>query len=300
MRASGIDSIPRQSNGGPYTYSGTRGFIEALGFEVVVGRSFDETEYLVGGAPVVMVSELFAGVIWPDRNPLNECVLPQDGSTGLDGPEPCRPVVGVYRDLAVRSVADDAPLSVAWPSPPAASARNGIVLRAQNDPSELVSVIRWRVLELSSDVRFVHIEPISDRVDRMVAPWRLGATMFTAFGVLALLLAAVGLYSTLAFTVAERRREIGIRAALGAARGDLVRMVTARAARIVAAGLAIGGAVALLGGRFLDDVLFGVTATDPLVYGWVFGTLAFAAALAATLPAVRATSISPVTAIRSE
>ena len=88
-------------------YSGTRGFIEALGIHVTSGRSFDDREWVAGGPPVVMVSESFAGTIWPDHDPLGECVQLQDGTGSLEGPEPCRPVVGVYRDLAVRGLNDN-------------------------------------------------------------------------------------------------------------------------------------------------------------------------------------------------
>ena len=299
LRASGVDSIPRQPGGGPYAYSGTLGFMDALGVQITSGRSFDEAEFAVGGEAVVMVSESFVGVVWPDRDPLGECVRLQEGSTGLDGPEPCRPVIGVYQDVAVRGIDDEAPVSVAFPTP-LADRSNGVVARVEGDPGSFVPVIRRRLLDMSADIRFVNIEPIANRVDRLIAPWRLGATMFSVFGALALTLSAVGLYSMLAFAVAEKRREIGIRAALGATRGNLVRFVAARAGLVVGLGLGIGGAVALAAGRWLNGVLFGVTASDPGVFGWTIVTLSVTAVLASILPTVRATSISPLTAIRSE
>ncbi len=134
----------------------------------------------------------------------------------------------------------------------------------------------------------------------MRRPWRVGAAVFSAFGVLALVVASLGLYSVLSFAVARRSREIGIRAALGAQRRDLVAMVVTRAARLVGAGLVIGIGVAVLTGRFMETVLFGVPTVNPAVFGVVAVVLIAAGLLAAWVPARKATAIDPVRAMAAE
>jgi len=124
--------------------------------------------------------------------------------------------------------------------------------------------------------------------------------MFSAFGVLALLVASLGLYSALAFDVARRKRELGIRAALGARRQDLIRMIMRQAFRLVIGGLVAGAAVVVVAGRILDSVLFGVTAKDPMVFGLVAATLLGAGLFAALVPAWNATTIDPAATMQAD
>ena len=140
----------------------------------------------------------------------------------------------------------------------------------------------------------------ADRFGTLLGPWRMGSTMFTAFGVLALMVAAVGLYSLLAFAVAQRRRELGIRAALGAKRRDLIGLVMHQAARFVGSGLLLGMIAALAASRYMDGMLFGVKAGDVTVYAAVMLTLIACGTLAALVPAWRATSVQPTTAMEAE
>ena len=141
---------------------------------------------------------------------------------------------------------------------------------------------------------------MADRYDELLEPWRLGATMFAVFGLLALVVAIVGLYAILAFAVAQRRRELGIRSALGARGTDLIWLVMRQAGAFVAAGLLIGTALAAAAGRFIEGLLFNVQTGDPLVYSFVTIVLS-AAGLAASLgPAWRATSVNPASALQAE
>jgi ABC-type antimicrobial peptide transport system permease subunit len=165
---------------------------------------------------------------------------------------------------------------------------------------ELAPSIRDRLTGLSSDIRYLQVIPMASRIEAMRGPWRVGATLFSAFGILALLVASMGVYSVLSFAVARRRREIGIRSALGAQRRDLMVMVVSRAAWLVGAGLTAGLAVALLTGRFLESVLFGVPTVNPTVFGLVAVVLIAAGLVAAWLPARKATAIDPVGAMAVE
>lgn len=300
MRASRIDSIPRVLQGGPYIYSGTEGYVETAGLRVIQGRAFDPADYTTGAAVALMVSRSFAEGVWPGLDPLQECVFLEWGPVELEGPEPCRPVVGVYEDLMVRSLADKGLWSVTWPIPLETEGLFGILVRVDGDATELVEPIRSRLAALSSDIRFVHVISMTSRIESMRRPWRVGATLFSAFGILALLLASLGLYSVLSFAVARGSREIGIRSALGAQRRNLVAMVVTRAARLVGVGLVIGLGVALVTGRFMEAVLFGVPTVNPTVFGVVAIVLTAAGLLAAWAPAWKATAIDPVGAIAAE
>lgn len=299
LRASSTDSFPTVPEGGPYTYAGTEGFVETAGLRVVRGRTFEPSEYDLGAAPAVMVSRSLAEGVWPGMDPLDECIVLREGPVELGGPEPCRPVVGVYEDIK-RSITDRTSWSVLWPHPVEAGGLRGMLLRASGDPAALAGAVRERVAAVSSEIRYVHVVPMNGRTDAWRGPWRMGATLFSIFGALALAVAALGLYSVLAFSVARRRREIGIRAALGARRSNLAVMVVGRAARLIAMGLILGILVALVAGRFLEAVLFGVPTVSVPVFGAVVVLLGSVGLLAACVPAWRAIAVDPVGAIAAE
>ena len=137
-------------------------------------------------------------------------------------------------------------------------------------------------------------------VDPEVRSWTLGATMFSAFGVLALVIAAVGLYSVVGYDVAQRTAELGVRAALGARTGDLLRLVVGQGARVTLVGVAVGLLAALVATRWIEPLLFDVSPRDPLVLGSVAATLLVIAALASLVPASRAARVDPAVALRAE
>jgi putative ABC transport system permease protein len=292
-----IDDLP---DGGPFLYQGTPEFFETLGVTIVRGRSFLADEYRTGAEPVGMVSDTFAKTVWPDRDPIGQCFEMAASYAGKIPPQPCRRVVGVFRDFARVGLADKGTISVAVATRPGRTSPQALVARFDGDPQTVVPLVRQAIVGLSSDIRFVQAEAMSERVDELLEPWKLGATMFLVFGGLALLVAAVGLYSLLAFGVAQRRRELGIRAALGAQQRDLMGMVMRQAGAFVAAGLVVGVALSLAAGRFVEDLLFGVTAADPAVYALVVVILAVAGALAGLVPARRAMRVSPATALQAE
>jgi predicted permease len=299
LRASHVDTVPRPAQGGPYTYAGTEGYAETAGLRIVRGRAFEPAEYAAGVPAPVMVSRSFAEAVWPGLDPLQECVQLGEGALAEEGPEPCRPVIGVYEDI-MHSIGDDGLWSLTWPLPLAGKGLRGMLIRVEDDPAEMVRPIRERLAALSGDIRYVHVNVLASRMESMRGPWRVGATLFTAFGVLALIVASLGLYSVLSFSVARSSREIGIRSALGARRRNLVAMVVARAARLVGAGLLVGIGIAVVSGRLLQAVLFGVPAVNPVVFGVVAVVLVAAGLLAAWIPARKATAIDPVRAMAAE
>jgi ABC-type antimicrobial peptide transport system permease subunit len=137
-------------------------------------------------------------------------------------------------------------------------------------------------------------------LDPQMRPWRLGATLFTTFGVLAMLLAVLGLYSAVAYAVTQRTREIGVRMAVGATAANVVRLILGDGARIAVAGIVGGVALALIGGPFIADLLFEVSPRDPVVLALVGAGVLLATTLASLLPARRAARVDPVTALRVE
>jgi putative ABC transport system permease protein len=144
------------------------------------------------------------------------------------------------------------------------------------------------------------VDAITTRYDTLLEPWRLGATMFLVFGALALIVAIVGLYGILAFAVAQRRRELGIRSALGAQSLDLIWLVLRQAGALVLTGLTLGALLALVAGRFVEGLLFDVHATDPVVYALVIVILGAAALAASAGPAWRATTANPASTLQAE
>jgi len=303
IKVAGHDLIDDLADGGPYLYSGTAGFFETLGVEITRGRTFEPAEYADGAEAVGLISETFARTVWPNADPIGQCFQIHARLFGPRNrpPEPCRRIVGVFHDFARGGIADKGAIAVAIPRLPG-QGRNvqAIVVRAAGDPHDLVPSIRQAIQSVSPDVRLVQITEMATRFDELLQPWRLGAIMFAAFGGIALLVAVVGLYSLLAFGVAQRTRELGIRAALGASRADLLWLVLQRATLFIGVGLAIGTLIARVAGRYLESLLFGIKAGDVWVYAAVVATLFIAGLLAAILPARRATLVSPTVALTTE
>jgi predicted permease len=292
-----IDDLPE---GGPFLYSGTDGFFDALGVAIVKGRSFTADEDRDGAEPVGMVNETFVRRVWPDRDPLTQCFQMGAAHPDRKPAEPCRRVVGVFADFARQGLADAGAIAVAAPGRARHRPPQALVARSAGDPHVTAQLVRQMMVGLSPDVRFVQVDVMADRADALLEPWRLGATMFVAFGGLALGIAAVGLYSLLAFAVDARRREIGIRTALGAPRAHVVGIVVRQSGTLLSVGVVVGTAAALVERRFLEPFLFGGQVVDVEVYVSVIAVLLVAAGLATSIPAWRATRVSPTVVLTEE
>jgi putative ABC transport system permease protein len=305
-----IDDLP---DGGPFLYSGSEGFFETLGVPIVRGRSFSAADGLEGAEPVAMVSETFVRTVWPDRDPIGQCFTMGASYPHRppDPPQPCRRVIGVFGDFVRSGIGDKGTIAVAVPPRPGRRDAQALVVRTNapvqesrpdsaGDPAIVASLLRQAITGISPDIRFVEVTTMTDRYDELLEPWRLGATMFVVFGLLALVVAIVGLYAILAFSVAQRRRELGIRSALGARGPDLIWLVMRQAGAFVVAGLLIGTALAAAAGRFIEGLLFDVKTGDPIVYAAVVIVLSAAGFAASLGPAWRATSVNPASALQAE
>jgi ABC-type lipoprotein release transport system permease subunit len=213
---------------------------------------------------------------------------------------PCTYVVGVAENIKSNSLSDDADyfyyLSAAQFNPQ----QTGLFVRVHGDAARQAEAIRRQLQRLMPSPSYVAVTPFADVVGGEMQSWALGATMFVVFGILALTLAAIGLYSVIAYNVVQRTHEMGVRIALGAQLGDVVRLVVGQGLRHGAGGIVIGGAIALGAARWFKPLLFDESPRDPLVYGVVTAILLVVAVTASWIPARRAARVDPNVALRSE
>jgi len=273
-------------------------YFATAGIRVVQGRAFT-AEDREGGAPVAIVNETFARRYLPNANPLSACI----NGAGPGSSRACAQIVGVVADSRSGGVTRDPDpfLYQALAQRPAEFPPLTILLvRTTGDPSAVVGALRRELQALDSRVAFATVRPMTALIEPQLVPWRIGSFVFTLFGVLGALLAAVGLYGVVSFVVAQRTREFGVRIALGAQRGDVLGLVLRHGVRLVGVGLAAGALTAALSTRLFVSMMFGVSALDPLVYVAMAGLLALIAFLAAYVPALRATRVDPLEALRTE
>jgi len=271
-------------------------YFRAMGIPLIAGRVFEDGD--VADAPhVAAISESLAKASWPGVDPIGRRV--QFG--GMDGDLREFTIVGVVGDIRERGL-DSAvrPTFYAdYRQRPRMTGNFTVVLHTQGNPASLTAPVRAIIRELDSDVapRFRTIEQV---FTASVADRRFSLFVLGGFAGAALLLAVVGIYGVLAYVVAQRTQEFGVRMALGAQRRDVWRLVLEQAGALVASGVAIGVVTSWLVTRLMRTMLFGVTPTDPLTFGAVVVVLVVTALVACQLPALRATRADPLTALRAE
>ncbi len=295
LRVPGVDSIPITGDGGPYVNAVTPGFFATMGTHIVRGRPLTRAD--VEGSPrAVVVSTTFARRVWPGLDPLGRCMI-----IGSDD-APCSSVVGVAED-AHRQSLDDVPVMqyyVPLEQHQVTPGLRALFVRTRGDPAAALPAIRRQIQTLEADLPYPSIDYLATLIDPQVRPFRLGATLFGLFGALALVLAALGLYSVIAYTVTQRRHELGVRMALGARRADVARLVVLQTLRLLLLGLGIGLLIAVMSTGRLTPLLFNVSTRDPLVFGGVTATLLLAGIAASVLPARRAMRVEPMRVLREE
>jgi predicted permease len=270
-------------------------FFATAGIRVVEGRAFTSDDGATS-APVAIVNETFARRYLRGVNPLASCVTGGPGDTSV-----CARIVGVVADAHYGGLARDPDPFMYRPigqRPAAMPPITMMYVRTAGEPAPLAGVLRRELQSLDSRVSFATVRPMTAMLEPQLAPWRIGSFVFTLFGVLGALLAAVGLYGVVSFLVAQRTREFGVRLALGAQETDVLGMVLRQGLRLVGAGLIVGAIAALLATRLFVSLMFGVSTLDPVVYVGMSAMLAAIALLASYLPARRATHVDPVEALR--
>ena len=298
LEVPGWDSLPRLPGGGPYHNDVTPGYFETVGLRILQGRAFLPSDS-EGGERVTVVSETMARTLWPEDGALGKCLF-LAGPNDREVSDVCTSVVGVVEDASRGSLEQEAHMNYYLPLAQRAGARiNGLYVRA-DDPGETVPRIATSLRDLGPSVRFAQVGTLRDALEPQSRSWTLGAALFSVFGAFALLVAGIGLYGVLAFHVAQRTRELGIRSALGAAKGRLLGGVLTDGVRLTVIGVAIGCGMALVLGPYADPLLFGVSARDPLVLTGVAVTLVGVGILASLLPGLRATRVDPMEALRTD
>jgi ABC-type antimicrobial peptide transport system permease subunit len=241
---------------------------------------------------VAVVSEMLARKVWPGEDPIGKCI-----KINVDT-MPCTEVVGLAKDVRWGSLGDEDRMQIYEPMH--TDDAGTMFVRTTGDPRLVAEPLRRELQRMMPGMGFIKVLRLDSTLDHVMRPWRLGATMFTLFGVLALVVASVGLYGVIAYGVAQRTHEMGVRAALGASRGGLMRLVVTEGVKVTLAGVILGSIAAFAGGRFLAAMLFGVSSHDPLVFIVVAGVLLGVAGLASLVPAWRAGRADPITALRAD
>jgi len=289
-------------NDGEYSFSGytyvSPGFFDLLGAPIVAGRGFEATDDM-GGERLVVVDERFAELNWPGEDPLGRQVrLGRSDSTN-----PWLTVVGVVQTIAMSEPGD---FGAAPPEgmfvPMTQQPINGIaiMLRGDGDPEALAQPVRDLLARIDPDVPVSLVSTLETRIAEESLQWVIIGGMFAIFGIVALILASVGLYAVMAFSVSRRKTEVGIRMALGAHQGRIIRLVVGQGSRPLAGGIAVGMVLAFLLARALTSFLFNVGALDPVTYVGVPVLLVLVSLVALLVPAARASRIAPVAALRED
>jgi len=297
FRVPGIDTLPSVNDGGPYVNAVTPEFFQTLGIRILRGRGFtaaDEASH----ARVMVVSESMAQLIWRGRDPIGQCVGAVADSL------PCTTIVGIAQTTHRQGVIEDSEVLQYYIQLQHASKEMGdrylFVRSTDGNLTRWVEPVRRTLQTAAPNLPFADVRPMESLYDWQIQPWRLGATMFGAFGALALLLTVLGLYSVIAYAVAQRTHEFGVRIALGADGARIMGQVVRHGLVLSLSGAALGIIVALGAGRFVEPLLFHTSPHDPVTFSVVAVVLILASIVASLLPARRAASVDPVVALRAE
>ncbi len=270
-------------------------YFKAMGIPLIRGRLFDDSDR-EDTAPVTLVNETMARRSWPNGDAVGKRM--RTGSP--DDPGPWLTVVGVVGDVKQYGLDQEQKTQFYRPQRQRPQRPMSLVVRAAGDPSGLATALRQAVLSVDSDQPIYDVRTMAGLLSDASAPRRLSLLLLGAFAATALLLAGVGIYGVLAYSVTQRTHEIGIRMALGARRGDVLLMVLRQGLRLVLAGATLGVAAAVGLTRLMSSLLFGVSPTDPETLGLVSLVLVAVALLACLVPARRASGVDPMIALRCE
>lgn len=270
-------------------------YFRTLGVPLLKGRDFSSVD-TAASAKVVIVDDAFAQRYWSGQDPVGRRIYQH----GPDGTETATEVVGVVRNLRIRQVSEAPFPAMYFPQAQRTVLDRTLLVRTALDPAVTIPQLRALVRELDPNAPMFRVQTMAQQKNRALAMERATATFLSGFGVLALLLAALGIYGVLAYAVSRRTREIGVRIALGAGVGDVLRLVLRQGLWLAGVGVAAGFAGALAAAHSLRSFLYGIQPLDPLTFAVVGGVLVLVALLACWLPARRATRVDPVVALRVE
>jgi hypothetical protein len=270
-------------------------YFDATGIRVVRGRALSRGDRS-GTAPVTVVSRALARALWPEHDPLGECVR-------IGAPSArCYTVVGVASDVHPFRLVEEsaAMLYVTLAQRPESSATRGLVVRTHGDPAPVARWLARALGDTASGTRRSAVTVMADQLAPQDRPWRLGAELLAGLGALGLVIAAFGLYAVTSYLVTQRTREIAVRIAIGARAGNIVRAVLGSALRLIVVGVVVGTGVALVTGRSVSALLYETSPTDPVVLISAATVLIITGCVAVLVPVRRAVRVDPLIALREE
>jgi len=303
--AEGHVPVPGESVVSPNELFVTSGYLDALGVPIKRGRLFTEGDTDTS-PPVIILDEQLARRFWPGQDPIGRRVYKPTRAEDVVKPGPdvvYRQVVGIVGDVKMKGLIEgEGARAGAYYIPFAQGPQSniGLAVRTAGNPADLTNGIQRAAASVDPELKPFDVFPLTQRVEKSLNQRRTPMLLALAFGLTALLLASVGIYGVLAYQVAQRTREIGIRMALGSDRAGIARLVLREGAALVAAGLVAGGVGAVLLRTFIRSQLYGVGAFDPVVMLAVVGVLALAALAACLGPARLASRVSPVVALSQQ
>jgi putative ABC transport system permease protein len=288
----GVDSVGKL---GHFTYqAATSDYFATTGTRILHGRALMVQDQ--GTAPrVTVVGAGMAKLLWPGRDAIGQCLRIRTAQA------PCTTVVGVAEDAVQQSLTATNDFQYYVPISQFGTNHGfALVLRTRTAPAGQLEAIRKALQRLMPGQYYVTTRTLASIVNDERAPWQFGATMFSVFGALALLVAAIGLYAVIAYGVAQRMHELGVRVALGAQRRDIVGLVMRQGVAFAVSGVVLGGVLAAVAARWVTPLLFHESARDPVIFGTVTVVLLAVAAVACALPAQRASRADPNSALRTD
>jgi predicted permease len=286
----GIDTVDKL---GEFTLqAGSPELLATMGTRILRGRDItaEDREH---SPRVAVINETMAKKIWPGQDPIGKTMRVSSDTN------PVTTIVGVAEDVR-RGSLNEPEAHYYLPIDQVFSAEGGLFVRTAGNPDDYVEAIRRALQPIMPGVSYVTVTPMATIMGHVTRSWQLGATMFVVFGTLALVLAAVGLYSVIAYNVTQRTHEMGVRLALGAQSRDVIRLIVREGLAIVLPGIALGAVVALVASRWVGPLLFEVSPKDPTIVTAVLATLVAVAVAASWIPAIRAARVDPNEALRAD
>jgi putative ABC transport system permease protein len=288
--------VPRGQEAEADTYIVTPAYLRTMQIPLLRGRELTAQD-VAGVEPVALISETFARRNWPGEDPLGKRIK-FPGSTAR--PQPWRTIVGVVGDVKQYGVDKESTMQLYLPEAQYPVSWLTLVVRTTGDPAQMLNAVRNEIRSVDPDQAVFAVATMEGLLAESIAKRRFVMLLLSVFAALALALAAIGIYGVIAYTVAQRTSEIGIRMALGAQPRDVLRLVLGHGLALTLIGVAIGLIAAFALTRLMSKLLFAVSATDPLTYVLITALLTIVALLACWIPARRATRVDPMVALRYE
>jgi putative ABC transport system permease protein len=277
-------------------------YFKTMGIDLLKGRTFDGRD-TPNAPPVVIIDDALAQQFFQDEDPVGKRI--SQSTTGT----PSLEIIGVVQHVEQDSLDGQGPrrpqiyLSFNQIPPdklPGSTRRINVLTRTNVEPTSLAPAVRGEIAALNKDQAVFNVRTMEEIVAQSMSPRRFSMALLTVFAVVALLLASIGIYGMMSYAVAQRTREIGLRMTLGAQRGNVLRMIIGQGMKLALLGVGLGLVASIALTRTMKNLLFGVSATDPLTFASVTILLALIALLACYIPARRATKIDPMEALRYE